>query len=86
MSSANVLQFVREHGTEGAVLEVLSLERKLGSDVLLEKQSAILARLISILEKKHVIRRGHVISVICAAEGIEEDQDETAEHEHRSEG
>ena len=66
-----IIRQLREHGTEICLRATLTASR---DDLAraLDRQNRMFARLISILENKHGLRRGHVVSLICAAERIQE--------------
>lgn len=78
MAIRTMVDLVRAHGTEHALASALSPERSGGVGEALKRQGRLIAHLVAIIEKKHVIRRGHVVSLLYAAEGVKEPG---AEHE-----
>lgn len=69
-----IVNMVREHGTEATIQASVGAGRvKGGAEEMCRKQAVMFARLVHILESKFGLRRGHVVSMVCAAEGIQED-------------
>ena len=79
MGAEAVVQVVRKHGTEATLKGVL--DTATGPEDMVKKQNIMFARLVHILESKFGLRRGHVVSLICAAQGIPEDHHAAERHQ-----
>lgn len=70
LTAKQVVELIREHGSEASIRAVLSTSREKNLEKLMDKNKKIFAKLVDILEKKKVLRRGNVVSLICTGEGI----------------
>ena len=78
MTPKEVLALLRKYGTEVTIKAMLSPERGTEAEVL-ARLTALTAALISVLEKKKVLRRGNILEAICRMEAIDTgDRDEVA--------
>ena len=73
MSTKHTLKLLRKYGTGTTVRALLSPKRfsdagYLSVLELVEKQTELLADLITLLEKKKVLRRGHVLELLSKLE------------------
>ena len=69
-----IVDLVREHGTEVMIESALQVRDNVEAAV--QRQARFLARLVFLLERKHIMRRVHVINLIKIAAGIEEEVNE----------
>lgn len=72
-ATTKIVDLIRKHGTERTLSAFVDPEKN-GVSVAVTKILNMLVKLIYVLEQRHVLRRGHVVGLICAAEGIPEDK------------
>ena len=64
METKEILELLRKHGTENTVQALMSVDKDRLLSMPLRKQEVLLAKLIALLEKKKVIRRGHIVELL----------------------
>lgn len=72
--AARIVEVVRTHGTEATLAAEASTTRVGGVEGAIHRVGSMFAKLVHILENKHLLRRGHVVSLLCTAEDVPDEE------------